>query len=437
MKPSGYLLIAILYFFSIQTIYSQTKNTPWTTSFGTNVVNNPVRSQIIDKGRFKTWNWNAAGFRLATGRLLTNKISLEAVASLNTVSENYEHLETNYTYISFDGMFRYQLTKGLDDLDPYITLGGGYTWLDKIGAGTANIGGGINLWVSPKFGFNIQTVYKYAFEEYGLQHFQHSAGMVFRFGGIDSDNDGINDDKDRCPELFGIIEANGCPDSDGDSVIDSEDLCPNSFGPPELRGCPDNDGDGTPDKYDKCPKLPGAINDDGCPFQDFDRDGIADNLDKCPQLAGVVENNGCPLEKPNQAQQAALQQQRIMERNAAIKNDITIKLSALAKAISFNNADATLTVSDKNTLNNIVAIMNEQSNMTFHIAGHTDDTGSKTTNLNLSEKRANKVKQYLITKGINNSRLSSQGYGEENPIADNSTKEGRLKNRRVEIFITN
>lgn len=439
MKPFGYFLIAIVSALSFQSLHSQTINNPWTTSFGPNAINNPLRDQESGLGRFKTWNLNAAGFRLSAGRLIKNKITFEAVASLNSLQENYpteENKNVEYPYISLDGMLKYQLTNGLNVLDPYVTVGGGYTWLDTIGAGTFNGGIGTNIWIGTSFGFNIQSTYKHALKDYGLKHWQHSAGIVFRFGGKDTDNDGINDDKDACPELFGTFETNGCPDTDKDGVIDTEDLCPNNFGPANMRGCPDSDGDGTPDKYDKCPEVKGEINDDGCPVLDTDKDGIIDSKDKCPQQPGPVQNAGCPLQQKAPQTNITTQQQKI-DRNEAIKQAVNTELNTLAKGILFHNGKVSLTDSDKVTLDNIAKIMVLQPNMKFHITGHTDNVGSNETNLSVSEKRATETKVYLISKGVISNNITSQGYGEENPIADNNTAEGRIKNRRIEIYIVN
>ncbi|WP_290701732.1 OmpA family protein [Lacinutrix sp.] len=443
MKPFGFFLIAIALVISSQYLHSQTINSPWTTSFGPNAINNPVRDQEAGLGRFKTWNLNAAGFRLSAGRLIKDRITFEAVASLNSIEENYpteDSKNIEFPYVALDGMFKYQFTDGLGSIDPYTTIGAGYTWLDTIGAGTINGGIGTNIWIGNSFGFNIQSVYKHAFEDYGLQHWQHSAGIIFRFGGKDTDNDGLNDDKDACPELFGTFETNGCPDTDKDGVIDSQDLCPNNFGPTAMRGCPDNDGDGTPDKYDKCPKVKGEIKDDGCPVFDTDKDGVIDRKDKCPQQPGSPQNAGCPTKQQIQqeAQQKNIaQNQQQVERNNAIKLKVTNELNTLVNAVLFSNGNALLTNSDMAALDNIAKVMLAQPNMKFHIAGHTDTIGSSETNMLLSQKRAKEARNYLISKGININNLTSQGYGEEKPIADNSTEDGRLKNRRIEIFIVN
>ena len=86
-------------------------------------------------------------------------------------------------------------------------------------------------------------------------------------------------------------------------------------------------------------------------------------------------------------------------------------------------------------LDKLVKIMKENPSMTINIQGHTDSDGGKDYNQKLSEKRANSVRNYIIKKGIAESRLSHQGYGLSKPVADNSSSSGKQKNRRVE-FVT-
>ena len=82
---------------------------------------------------------------------------------------------------------------------------------------------------------------------------------------LDSDNDGIEDSIDNCPNIYGSISGGGCPDSDGDGIIDSKDRCPSNSGSEKFSGCPDSDGDGIPDYNDDCSYEPGSINNKGCP----------------------------------------------------------------------------------------------------------------------------------------------------------------------------
>lgn len=107
---------------------------------------------------------------------------------------------------------------------------------------------------------------------------------------IDTDEDGVNDFDDVCPEIAGVYELNGCPDSDNDGVHDIADACPDVPGFPETNGCPDQDNDGFADKDDSCPEKYGLAN--GCP--DKDEDGIPDHMDLCPDDKGLAELNGCP-----------------------------------------------------------------------------------------------------------------------------------------------
>ena len=82
---------------------------------------------------------------------------------------------------------------------------------------------------------------------------------------LDSDNDGIEDSIDNCPNIYGSISGGGCPDSDGDGIIDSKDRCPSNSGSEKFSGCPDSDSDGIPDYNDDCSYEPGSINNKGCP----------------------------------------------------------------------------------------------------------------------------------------------------------------------------
>ncbi len=110
----------------------------------------------------------------------------------------------------------------------------------------------------------------------------------------DSDNDGVDDAEDECPNEVGLQELKGCPDSDGDGIADKDDKCPNVAGLKTLAGCPDDDGDGVADTDDSCPTVAGPATNNGCPWPDADNDGIPDKDDQCPTEAGTFVNNGCP-----------------------------------------------------------------------------------------------------------------------------------------------
>ena len=223
----------------------------------------------------------------------------------------------------------------------------------------------------------------------------------------DKDGDGVKDSEDKCPEIAGGINTKGCPDKDGDGIFDSADNCPEVAGKAEFAGCPylDSDKDGVPDDADDCPTVYGKMK--GCP--DRDDDGVMDKDDKCPTVVGPASNNGCPeIQKEEQEQ-----------------------IDFAISGVKFETASAVIKKSSYTTLDNIVDIMKKYPYYSLRISGYTDSRGHADANLKLSQNRAKSCLDYLVSKGIDKSRLESNGYGEAKPIGDNKTAAGRQKNRRV------
>ncbi|WP_281847102.1 OmpA family protein [Olleya namhaensis] len=410
MKRLVLLLTVITLSCLSQTIQAQDVHSPWTASLSTNAINNPTRSLTGDLGRYKTWNWDPAGFKIGLARHLKGRLSFESTISLSGIKQNYVNIDENFSLIALDGLFKYNLANSFV-LTPYLVLGGGYTWLDTVGAGTLNAGVGINVWLTYNFGLTGQSIYKHAFEDYGLQHYQHSVGIIFKFGGSDNDNDGIVNKEDECPNIFGLAGFNGCPDTDKDGIPDKEDNCPDT--PGTLNGCPDSDKDGVPDLYDNCPNLAGEKSNRGCPIPDTDKDGIIDTLDKCPKTKGSKNNNGCPEEKPEQTK-AVISKKPVL--------------------IYFELSKAEIDAKSQKILDNIAKFIKQSDIKSYEISGHTDNTSSKQTNLKLSLERANAVRAYLVAKGVAETKLKTAGFGEEFPIDKTNSKAGKQKNRRVEII---
>ena len=253
-------------------------------------------------------------------------------------------------------------------------------------------------------------------------------GMVDSVGcPIDTDGDGVPDYIDECPgtpkEAYGKVDAKGCPiDSDGDGVPDYLDQCPGTpaeaYGKVDEKGCPiDTDGDGVPDYIDECPGTPeaarGHVDARGCEL-DSDGDGVPDYKDECPTVPGLKENKGCP----------------------ELKREVRQLLQKAMQGIEFETGKATIKKKSYPLLNQIANIFIENKDYIVEVQGHTDNTGKYELNKSLSEKRANAVRDYLIAQGVDFQRLTAVGYGPDVPIADNKTKAGRAKNRRVEFKIT-
>jgi OOP family OmpA-OmpF porin len=245
---------------------------------------------------------------------------------------------------------------------------------------------------------------------------------------FDTDMDGVYDYMDQCPDTprGARVDANGCPtDQDGDGVFDGLDQCPNTpaGATVDSKGCPmDSDGDGVYDGIDQCPNTPaGAVVDaKGCPM-DSDGDGVYDGLDQCPGTpAGAdVDENGCTVFEAGIARgELVLQGTKFRLNSFEILDESKPNLELVAQAIANR--------------------LNVDPNLTVEVQGYTDSTGSEAYNLKLSQQRAEAVRDFLVSvkPGIADA-VTAKGYGETDPIAENSTADGRALNRRVEFVVTN
>ncbi|UCF04584.1 MAG: OmpA family protein [bacterium] len=250
----------------------------------------------------------------------------------------------------------------------------------------------------------------------------------------DNDKDGITDDTDGCPDLAedfdGYEDEDGCPDldNDGDGIPDVEDRCPSEpedfDGFEDQDGCPDvmqdSDSDGVPDDMDKCPlkaeDVDGFQDEDGCPDLDNDLDGILDTDDQCPNepetFNGFKDEDGCPDERP-------------------------IEEKFILRGINFESGSAALTPDSYAILDQVVRSLMAYPEVRVEIRGYTDSVGSWEFNMQLSQRRADAVRQYLMNSGISPDRLVGKGYGEADPVASNKTASGRSENRRIEFHRLN
>ena len=235
--------------------------------------------------------------KLSVGRYVGSGFVFAAVGTINKISKAGDLEVDDFTYYGVDGEVKYSFRSILGDgwFDPSVGIGGGYSWIDSKGYGTANGLVAARFWVAENLAISLQSTYKHSFDDSRLsRHFQHSAGLVFKFGGTDTDGDGIFDKDDACPEIPGLPEFNGCPDTDGDGIEDRNDACPEVAGLPEYNGCPDTDGDGIIDNEDGCPLEAGPKSNNGCPILDKDGDGVMDPDDRCVDVPGPAANQGCP-----------------------------------------------------------------------------------------------------------------------------------------------
>lgn len=231
----------------------------------------------------------------------------------------------------------------------------------------------------------------------------------------DRDGDAVADAVDRCPDEWGEATWQGCPnaDPDDDGVLARDDRCPNEAGVPPS-GCPDEDGDGIASIDDACPDEPG-VEPDGCPPRDADGDGLIGAADQCPEQAetlnGYQDGDGCPDEVP--------------ERVLGFTDEAgTVKFA-------FNSAE--IDPASRSTLDEAAEILAAYPDIRIEVQGHTDAIGPEEANQRISTERAESVRLYLIDKGVEPDRVEARGYGERMPVADNSSRAGRARNRRIEF----
>jgi OOP family OmpA-OmpF porin len=198
----------------------------------------------------------------------------------------------------------------------------------------------------------------------------------------------------------------------------------------ELLGkpCPaplDSDGDGVTDDKDKCPNTPAGrkVNADGCEL-DRDGDGLVDGDDACPDVYAKTPN-GCPL--------AAATPPAAGDYAAGATAPAIIPRRLVLEGVNFDYDKSVLRPEDRAIIDQNAADLKEWGDIDVEVSGHTDSRGSDKYNEGLSLRRAESVRDYLISKGISADRLTVKGYGESQPIADNGTDEGRFQNRRVEL----
>ena len=472
MKHLNKLFVAVMMVMGLSS-HAQDSNNPWAISFGVNAVdtktsagggNNWLDRHFSQPFAVKdNWNILPSVSYLSVSKYVGDNFSFGLAGSVNKIEKYVRFAPTapghdsrgyvvsnpgDLMYYGIDATIKYSFMNLINSkvIDPSLSVGGGYTFFGDSSYGTLNPGAGLTFWFTENVGLELATKYKKSFGDRedasgtpdAPSHFQHSAGLIFKFGGKDTDGDGIYDKDDACPEVAGLKEFNGCPDTDGDGIQDSADACPEVAGLAALNGCPDTDGDGIADKDDSCPEVAGLAALNGCP--DADGDGVADKDDKCPTVAGPKANAGCPwpdtdgdgvLDKDDKC--PTVKGTVANKGCPEVSDEVVKKLNDYAKTILFDTGKFSFQKQTFPVLKAITAILKEYPTAKFSIEGHTDNVGKADFNQKLSDGRANAVKQYLIDNGIDPFRLTSKGFGMDNPIDTNKTAKGRANNRRVEV----
>ncbi len=334
----------------------------------------------------------------------------------------------NYFFGSLDLRVNFNLLpRDRSAVSPYLFAGVSVTQYRKDFGALLPVGVGLNVRLAKSLSLNLESAYKIPLGDQNQTHLQHMAGIVYWFKPgykapvmiptppfVDTDRDGIVDSLDECPTIAGLPDFNGCPDTDGDGIPDQKDECPLVPGLAQFKGCPDSDGDGIPDQKDKCPYVAGLPLYNGCPPPDRDGDGFPDDVDRCPDQYSKT-NGGCP----------------------EVAVEVIDRVSKAAKAIFFEPNKATLKKVSYKPLNDVVEVLKADPSLYADIEGHTDNSGNDDINIPLSRERAEAVRNYFVSQGVDAGRLTAEGFGSTQPIATNETAVGKAANRRTVIKLRN
>jgi OOP family OmpA-OmpF porin len=329
---------------------------------------------------------------------------------------------------------------------PFVVLGGGVLGArsDLLGGDVdlvSHFGGGLKFYVHRYVGVRLDVRGTVGSRQgpvgARIVHPEATLGVIVPLGlqARDSDGDHLYDPgqrarpTDACPQEPGPARTRGCPDRDADAIADRDDRCPAQAGLPARNGCPalrDGDGDGVydPDQVDipppggdRCPDVAGRVEQIGCPAIDSDGDGALDPDDRCPDAAevtnGYQDDDGCP---------------------DAVPVDVAALVGTL-RGIQFGFMSAAIAPGSQSALDHAVAVMRDNPTIRLEIQGHTDAEGDPALNLALSQRRAEAVRGYMISAGIDGERLRAVGHGGDRPIADNDLEAGRAQNRRIELHL--
>ncbi|MFK7886056.1 MAG: OmpA family protein [Gammaproteobacteria bacterium] len=314
------------------------------------------------------------------------------------------------TQIAEDPSISVISSRRMDDENPYAGVGAGF--MRNFGSSQTKLRGEVR--------YRMDMADPNSYRDWLL-----NVGVVMPFGEppappvTDADGDGVNDLSDQCPNTpaGSPVDGRGCElDSDGDGVANSKDACPDTRAGTRVdgKGCEidsDTDGDGVVNSKDRCPNTARNTKVDvyGCKtIGDSDGDGVLDNRDRCPSTAkgARVDVNGCEF-----------------------KEEIRLP------GVTFETNSATLTSQSLSVLNDAAETLKRNSDVRVESQGHTDSQGAAAYNLSLSQRRAEAVRDYLVTRGAAAGNITAKGYGETAPIAGNDSAAGRAQNRRVVLKV--
>jgi OOP family OmpA-OmpF porin len=354
---------------------------------------------------------------------------------------------------------------------PFLFAGGGAARTSPSGGesfdqGLVEAGGGVLYWLTDAIGLRLEartlTWLPNESSQSSLTNVTFGGGITLALGakGRDTDQDGVPDRKDKCPDtpLGALVDSDGCPlDTDGDGVFDGLDQCPDT--PPgctvDAQGCSiDSDGDGVCDGIDTCPdtQVGCAVDATGCPT-DGDNDGVCDGIDACPQTPSgcIVDATGCSIDSDGDGVCDGLDEcpdttPGLQVDSSGCPIEVVLRETELLDTgmirlqdVNFETAKSEVLPDAYDALDIVAEVLLKWPELRIEVGGHSDSRGSASFNRRLSAQRAQSVHDYLMEKfpELDEGQFTVKGYGEDNPLVPNTSDLNMAKNRRVEFVVQN
>jgi OOP family OmpA-OmpF porin len=360
-------------------------------------------------------HWNFGGPTISVSKLISKSFYLGIEMSINDIKKIEGQQKIDFPYYSGEVFLR-KTFNNKKRLRPFVKSGFGISGIDRGLFGdsipfsqyfskTLSPSFGAQFRITNHIGIEISSSFNKALDKKGISHLRHNFSVYLGLGDTDKDGDGIINRKDKCPKIPGNPEFNGCPDTDGDSI---------------------------PDPEDKCPEVSGELVNNGCPeAEDLSEENkILDDENLKTQIgteSPTISDNISSIDRQSSDDKlGALEDEKISK--------ITLPDEQMLIYFPANSSRVFGKKSIKK-LKNVVGILLNEMDLKVLLEGHSSNDGDISINLNLSLQRANIVRDFLIVEGIESNRISVKALGEDEPIFDNNTYQGRALNRCVLIII--
>lgn len=418
---------------------------------------------------------DATGLQIGIGKPYSPSLSFELTSFRDIISQT-DGDKFKQNGVMFDGIYFHRYNK-IFSLTPYSVVGIGlietqFVQEKKQLRFTGNLGVGVMHMFDSYGNMALRSDIRLRIDEANLVNENHfndylvNIALIVPLGELekDRDRDRVLDKNDACPytPLDAKVDAKGCEiDSDSDGIVDSRDICLNTpIGTPiDIAGCPlDSDKDGVYNASDVCPETPigRSVDEKGCEL-DSDKDGVVDDKDLCHEtpLGTSVNVTGCaptpvaPIAPVEPVVPPVIEGDRDNDgvpdsKDICPESKHGDKVNAsgckvneafILKGVNFVAGSHHLFPYSASKLSGVAETLRQNPEVVVEVAGYTDNLETPDRHQELSERRAQAVVDYLVSKGVSAANLKSVGYGEANPIATNNTAAGRTKNRRVELHI--